>query len=231
MQGVVPDCPLYFFQVIMEHTENDLYQLRSDTYRLLAAAFYPPDRQFFLEENLCSNLERLFNELCPEAVPHCHAMAHALQKSTTEELQVEHAALFVGPFELLAPPYGSVYLEGKHTIMGDSTVEIQRLYRQAGLQLKEKEVPDHIALELEFASYLAGKVHDWQHDNDRDAMEETRKLYKQFVHDTLIRWIPDFCRRIRSETEHTLYNSLASCLEEFVIKENQEVISVTGCDV
>ncbi len=226
MQGVVPDCPLYFFQVIMKHTENDLYQLLSDTYRLLAAAFYPPDRRFFLEENLCSNLERVFNELCPEAVPHCQAMAHALQNSTTEELQVEHAALFIGPFELLAPPYGSVYLEGKHAIMGDSTVEVQRLYRQAGLLLKEKEVPDHIALELEFAGYLAGKVHGRQHDNDRDAMEETRKFYKQFVHGTLIRWIPEFCRRIRSETEHTLYNSLASCLEEFVIKENR----VIQCD-
>ncbi len=212
----------------MDNTENDLYQLRSDTYRLLAAAFYPPDREIFQEEGLCRNLEMLCSELCPDAVSHCQDMADGLQKSSTEELQVEHAALFVGPFELLAPPYGSVYLDGKHAIMSDSTVAVQKLYRQAGLELTEKEVPDHIALELEFASYLAGKIHGLQPATDRDEMERYLKLYGQFVQDTLLGWVPEFCQRIRSETKNVLYHSLASCLEKFVRRENQELAQVVA---
>lgn len=228
LQGQSKTAPLLVFQDIMVQTEKDLYRLRSDTFRLLSVAFYPPDRQVFLEEKLCSNLEGLLYRLCPEAWPHCLTMEKALQESTAKDLQVEHAALFIGPFELLAPPYGSVYLDGNHKIMGDSTVSVQNMYRQAGLQLEEKEVPDHIALELEFASYLAGKVDEQLNNNELDEMEETKALYTHFLHNTLIRWVPEFCQRIRLETKHAFYSSLSNCLEKFIIKENQNAIRVTS---
>lgn len=214
----------------MESTENVMYHYRSDAFRLLSATFYPPDRQVFLEENLCTNLADVFARLCPEAASHCREMDEALRKSSSDDMQVEHAALFVGPFELLAPPYGSIYIEGKHELMGDSTVEVQRMYRQAGLDLEEKEVPDHIALELEFAGYLARKVYE-QRLSEHGIDEQSLALYNRFVKGTLARWVPEFCQRITLESKHPFYLSLARCLEVFLLNEEERLapVTATGC--
>ncbi|MFN2356106.1 MAG: molecular chaperone, partial [Desulfopila sp.] len=81
-------------------------------------------------------------------------MEQAIHESRHQDLLVEYARLFVGPFELLAPPYGSVYLETGRRLMGDSTIAVQHMYTNAGLTLDVQEAPDHIALELEFMHYL-----------------------------------------------------------------------------
>ena len=100
--------------------------------------------------------------------------------------------------------------------MGDSTMEVQRMYRQAGLSLTSKEVPDHIALELEFASYLTGKIEQLQYQDSDAAGEEMTELYTYFLHHHLGRWVPEFCQRVRSGSENGFYRSLATALETFI---------------
>ena len=60
----------------------------------------------------------------------------------------------MGPYRLLAPPYGSVYLEKNRRVMGDSTMDAKKRYQEAGLKLTLKEAPDHVAIEMEFMYYL-----------------------------------------------------------------------------
>ena len=67
-----------------------------------------------------------------------------------ESLKSDFSRLFIGPFKLLAPPYGSIYLDGNSCLMGASTMEVRQLYRNEGLNPVIKEAPDHIAIELEF---------------------------------------------------------------------------------
>ncbi|MFP4481041.1 MAG: molecular chaperone, partial [Desulfohalobiaceae bacterium] len=55
--------------------------------------------------------------------------------SSLHRLRVDHAKLFVGPYQLAAPPFGSVYLEQRQTLMGESTQMVKELYRQAGLEM------------------------------------------------------------------------------------------------
>ncbi|MDG5786092.1 molecular chaperone TorD family protein [Evansella sp. AB-P1] len=70
-------------------------------------------------------------------------------------LSVEYAKLFIGPFDVLAPPYSSIYLDSGHQILGESTKYVEKLYRNAGLEISDsfKDLPDHIAAELEFIYY------------------------------------------------------------------------------
>ena len=64
-----------------------------------------------------------------------------------EALTIDFARLFVGPYKLLAAPYGSVYLDSGRTTMGDSTLDVKSRYCEAGLNAATnfKEAPDHIA--------------------------------------------------------------------------------------
>ncbi len=66
-------------------------------------------------------------------------------------LQNAYVRLFINALpEIPCPPYGSFHLEG--TLMGVSTLRIRDLYAAYGFQTRE--MPDHIAVELEFLHLL-----------------------------------------------------------------------------
>lgn len=198
---------------------------RGDLFKLLAACFYEPDKELFLQERLCENLASLFAGLhCEEPVAVAQRMKKALIESTQEELQVEHARLFVGPFELVAPPYGSVYLETAKRLMGDSTLVVQKMYQEAGLSLETKEAPDHIALELEFMHYLCFCEVDAASRGKSGEASTFAEAQAEFMHRFLGPWIPDFCKDIRNGTDNRFYSLLADCLEGFT----SEMISHYG---
>ncbi len=56
-----------------------------------------------------------------------------------------------------APPYASVYLDGEGLVMGRETLAVQAFYQTAGYTISDlkQELPDHLAVELEFAAVLA----------------------------------------------------------------------------
>ena len=70
------------------------------------------------------------------------------------DLQKEYTRMCHVSRPRLVPLFESVYKEGK--LFQDSTFQIARLYHEAGLRpgSEFKLPPDHIALELEFMSYL-----------------------------------------------------------------------------
>jgi TorA maturation chaperone TorD len=187
---------------------------RGNCFKLLAACFYEPDKELFLEEHLCDNLAMLLQSLSPAAVTPAKAMKVSLQGTAQEQLSLDHAALFVGPFELIAAPYGSVYLEKNRRIMGDSTIEVQRFYQDAGLSIEMKEPADHIAIELEFMYFLCAKEAAALSEGEEDEASRLRALQAEFFL-KMMGWIPQFCELIRAGAGTEYYKALASCLGDF----------------
>lgn len=105
-----------------------------------------------------------------------------------QALQAEYVRLFINALpEVPCPPYGSVYLE--NTLMGESTVRLRKLYASYGWQTDE--MPDHIAVELEFLAILASL------GQDGPAAEDY-----QFLLDHLHLWAPAFWDRV-AENDRT----------------------------
>jgi TorA maturation chaperone TorD len=197
-------------------TQADLKLQRSDCFKLLAACFYEPDKELFLEEQLCENLISLLQACCiKDAATAAKKMQQMLQETGSDAMKIEHARLFVGPFELVAPPYGSVYLEKTRRLMGDSTIAVQKMYKETGLVLEVKEAPDHIALELEFLHYLGLREAAACEEGLDEACwyaEKQNEFLKMFV----APWVPHLCEKIRQGTDNGFYLSLADCLESFI---------------
>ena len=185
---------------------------RGNCFKLLAACFYEPEKDLFIEEGLCQNLQDLLGVWATGAAAAASDMGIALANSGQEELSISHAELFIGPFELIAPPYGSVYLEKNRQIMGNTTVGVLKSYQEAGLSVAEKEPPDHIAIELEFMSFLSIREAEARAEGRVNEAKDSFGKQKDFFHNYL-RWVPNFCEAIRKGTKSRFYQSLAVCLD------------------
>ena len=190
---------------------------RADCYRLLSACFYPPG-ELQGNDGFFSDLAGLVERLCPGAAGFLMEMHEAFGRCDAEELAVDYAKLFVGPFELKAPPYGSVYLDGERRVMGDSTLRVISMYQGAGLSIDEgfREVPDHIAAELECMHYLASKAAE-ELEGSAPGNEFTFvSTQKRFMDELLGPWVPAFCELIKRESSSAFYRVLAGSLEAFI---------------
>lgn len=182
-------------------------------YRLLAACFYQPAPEW-AEEELFANLEAALLGVAPEA-DKAPAMARSFASEGVGALTVDYAALFVGPARLLAPPYGSVHLEPEKRVMGETTMAVQAFYLASGLVLDEEftELPDHIAVELEFMSYLVQRAIGAAAAGDDAEAAAWVGRRREFLETFLSTWSAPFCQEIRKGSKSAFYSALADCLE------------------
>jgi TorA maturation chaperone TorD len=207
---------------INEFTSHE--QIRGDCYRFFAACFYLPQKEVFTQENLLEDLTMSLKKVCPEAAQFSLKMITALTNYSNEDVSVEYAKLFVGPFELKAPPYGSVYLDKGGRVMGDSTMEVIKAYQEQGLSIDDefKEVPDHISAELEFMYYLIYKEVEALKRGEKKKALKWIEPQEAFFNTFLMPWVPAFCVRIKQGTDNEFYKSLADCFSSFIDHFHEE---------
>jgi putative dimethyl sulfoxide reductase chaperone len=199
-------------------TENhSITATREDVYRLLAACFYPPSKGL-IEEGCCATLAALLKPVAPDAAQYAGAAVTAVGKSTLGSLAVEHARLFIGPFQLVAPPYGSIYLDDAKTVMGNSTARVAAFYHNFGLQLADDfhELPDHFAVELEFMSFLAFKQREAAVSGDSNEVARITSLQQEFLGRFLMPWLEPFTSAIINDAEAPFYQAIARCTVAFI---------------
>ena len=198
---------------------------RCECYNVLASCFYLPEKELLIREKPVDRLTSSLQHVCPDAAQHSVKMGKALLRYSNEELSIAFSKLFVGPFGLRAPPYGSVYTDEDRRIMGDSTVEIQKFYSQAGLTIRDdfNELPDHIAIELEFMYYLIFKEIKSLENSQNDLALECVRNQDIFLNKFLCRWVATFCKNIYEGTENEFYRSLANCVQTFVSGDRDRV--------
>lgn len=193
-------------------------------YRLSSACCYQPDQQW-QEAQLFPNLQQALLPWAPALADHAGAMRQAYEQIGHEPLLVDYAALFVGPGTLLAAPYGSVYLEKDRQVMGSSTQAALECYRSAGLTLADDfpELPDHIAVELEFCSYLLQRQLQALADDDQADAEHWHEQRRTFLQQHLGRWVKPFCANLREQADTALYRHLGDLLEGLVTTDLQRL--------
>jgi len=190
---------------------------RENAYRLLAACYYPPSPEL-VEESCCETLASLLEPVVPDAAQYAGAAAVAVGSSSLEYLAVEHARLFIGPFQLVAPPYGSIYLDDAKTVMGDSTARVAAFYHSCGLHLADDfhELPDHFVVELEFMSYLVFKQREAEISGDKSEAARVMSLQREFLGRFLMPWLEPFTLAVITDGEAPFYQAIARCTAAFM---------------
>ena len=194
----------------------DALEARAKAYRLLSALYYPPDEN---AGDTLDSLVELWGAHQPDLLP---LVADMQEEADPQSLVLVYTPLFLGPFKVLASPYGSVYLEEKREVMGASTQEVARLYQQAGLELSaaSREVPDHIAIELEFMYYLIYRQGEALAGDDPASATVWLERQSDFLHRHLGHWIGQFAQAVRAHTSAgSFYGNLAEVTLSFVERD------------
>lgn len=120
-----------------------------------------------------------------------------------ETLSLAYARLFLGPFEILAPPYASFYLEHDQRLMGEVSQNVAHTYAAAGLGPGNcpREAPDHAALEWEFMYFLTYQF-------ITTGEEQWLKQRKQFCESHLSLWMPSLAKAMVKAKQHVFYDAV-----------------------
>ena len=211
--------------------------LRGSVYEGLALAFRPPSKDFYrsLSCRLLSPLSELNNLFAWPGLEQSAVLGKLTQKKNyvlaskiRRSLKLEYERLFVGPYKLPAPPYASLYLESEPTVMGRSTLGVLTVYEEAGFVLSPsfKDLPDHIAAELEFMALLCEEERRSWKKGDPSGAGRFLSLEERFLSGHLVQWIPRFATRVLASTEVPFYRALAFLTRDYVVLDLNSVHAV-----
>lgn len=187
---------------------------RANVYYALARVLQPPkDWQEDLPDVLAEAFAGLGGDF-PELGERLGSRVASLLDDR-EGVAVAHAKLFIGPFEILAAPWASFYLEDEPKLMGEVSQQAAAAYAEAGLAPSAdlKDVPDHITHELEFMYFLA-----FQSATSDDPVWAQRR--ERFWKEHLGLWLPRFADAVAEADAHPLYADVVEALRALCALED-----------
>ncbi|HML31190.1 TorD/DmsD family molecular chaperone [Sporomusa sphaeroides] len=218
-------------------TGNDTKELASLLPLLEARVFaYDLLRRTFLQEPVQDFLVRLSQNELAMAFPFQEEnedIAQGVQKLATylkqcsaeglaqteyEKLHWEYTRLFIGPYEVAAPPWESVYLNKDKLLFQQET----RLVRLAYLKysflplLYQQEADDHIGLECDFMYQLAALAYEKAGANNREALQEVIQDHADFLAEHLLLWVPAFAEKVTAHATTVFYQGAVQVLSGFL---------------
>jgi len=141
-----------------------------------------------------------------------------------DTLGIEYTRLFINTpnSALLVPPFESCYKNKSGLVMDRETIsDLNTAYKQAGLIFPDDSIllPDHIAVELEFMSYLSEQEYT---SGESDDTEKTKKIIQQesaFLSKHLNSFFPELSGKMKDYSNHLFYKNLAGITELFLAEE------------
>ncbi len=198
----------------------DRLAARADLCRFLAGCYYQPGPEF-VEEALFGSMCDVAARIDANLAERARRLGEAFGADDLETLLVDYTRLFLGPVGTLAQPYGSVWLEDGKALMQDSTMAAQALYAEGGFEIDEafRDLPDHVAAELEFLYLLLFRQAQAHVNRDDRALDEAAALQRRFLDEHLGRWAGRFTAAMRDGAQTEFYRLLALLTEEVVRRE------------
>jgi len=197
---------------------------REDLCRYIAACYYEPEPAFE-EEGMFSALLDAAKLVDKELVPYAQRLGEEFRNTKADELLLDYTRLFLGPMDILAKPYGSVWLDEQKTLMGGSTMAVLELYREADFEMDEefKELPDHIAVELEFLYLLIFRENEARQNGDAAKLAAMIDLQDRFLTQHIGAWISKLASAMKAAAQCDFYRTLADLTEKFVNQQHSRV--------
>jgi putative dimethyl sulfoxide reductase chaperone len=201
----------------MSHYDPNEAIAREDLCRFLSACYYEPCPEF-AEENLFDSMLTAASRIHPELADDARKLGDAFCSSDLQALLVDYARLFLGPVQTLAKPYASCWLPPPAEADVNPSLAVLEMYGEVGFEIAEelRELPDHIAIELEFLYLLIFQCNEAQRSGEADSIAAAMQREHDFLGKHLGAWIAPFTGAMHAGAETGFYRQLAEMTERFV---------------
>lgn len=193
---------------------------REDLCRFLAACYYEPSADFS-EERLFDSMLAAASAIDPELAESARKLGAVFVAQDLQTLLVDYTRLFIGPSQPAAMPYASFWLTDDPSKRHEATMAVLDFYEQGGFDISDdfRELPDHVAAELEFLYLLIFSQNQAQFGGNTNELSVANTMHRRFVAEHLGAWIGSFADAIRASAETAFYRELAGFTERFVRME------------
>lgn len=194
---------------------------RADLCRFLSACYYEPAPEF-AEEKLFDSMLVAARRIDPDLAEHARKLSEAFAKQDLQTLLVDYTRLFLGPLQALASPYGSSWLSAPAQTEDNPPPAVLGLYSEGGFECDAEfmELPDHVAVELEFLYLLIFTKNQAVKAGKMDDVSATELLQQRFLGEHLGVWSEPFTAAVVVGAETAFYRELAEFTERFVRMES-----------
>ena len=126
-------------------------------------------------------------------------------------LEWDFNRLFVGPGEMLAAPWESVYRSKTKLTFQEPTLQVRELYERFGVQAPaiHREPDDHLGLELAFVATLSHLAVSPAAAGDTAQLTTCFEAQKDFLQDHLLAWAPSCLKLVEKHAETDYYRGAA----------------------
>ena len=207
----------------MEDFDQECGIARESLCRFLSACYYEPCPEFE-EEKVFDSMLDAASRIHPDLAAGARRLGEAFFAEKPENLLLDYTRLFLGPNHIVAKPYGSFWLSGENALMQDSTMAVLELYADGGFEIDEnfRELPDHIAAELEFLYLLIYRENEARRNVDPETLKATLSLRKRFLDQHIGAWVEPFTAAVRAGAQSGFYCELAELTRHFFSMETGE---------
>lgn len=204
-------------EVALHPSLATLARWRQGVYRLLAALLlYPEAPTLATAPQAARHLRQRGNLFAPLAfyplLERLWALVEALTPDDTPRLQQEYAYLFTPASTSLGIPLReTAYLDPSLSTPGEVLASLERHYAKAGVRplTQGGTGPDHIAVQLEFVSFLCGKEADAWEGRAPLRAREAQDRQVEFLEEHPCRWLPYLHRALKRSADGSLFTLTA----------------------
>ncbi len=196
-----------------------MYHLaRSAAYRLLSqATAYPTDEVVAaLSDEDMSRAQAAAEVLGDTFSERLEAFERELKSTSPEEIRRQHQRIFTHILSLDCPPCETVYTAKEIFDETAQLSDIAGFFRAFGLDLAERERPDHITVELEFMQVVTAKEAFAHLHHGPEKARLCRVVQRKFMGDHLGRWGQQFAQQLERQAPAGYFQALAGLIDVFI---------------
>ncbi|WP_094606743.1 Chaperone protein TorD [Sporomusa silvacetica DSM 10669] len=143
--------------------------------------------------------------------------SNVLNETEYGKLHWDYTRLFIGPYELVAPPWESAYLNKDKLLFQEETRRVRLAYLKYAFLpvLYQQEADDHLGLECDFMYQLSIVAYEKAQAKDWIGLREVLQDQADFLEQHLLRWIPLFAEKVIFHSSTAFYQGMGQIVNGF----------------